>query len=166
MFLLKIIAIFIIVLIIGFIINGIEDFIKDSNRTAISFKESMDLINVPIVTFLNNHVKLHFLLDTGSDSSFIRKDALKLLLYKKTDVTEGSIMTGAGEAVSLGKATLKITYKKQEFEDEFEITDLLQMWDDSTNPLGITVHGILGSRFFNKYKYQIDFNEMIAYSKK
>jgi hypothetical protein len=30
---------------------------------------------------------------------------------------------------------------------------------------GVTVHGLLGTGFFTKYKYILDFNEMIAYSK-
>ena len=31
---------------------------------------------------------------------------------------------------------------------------------------GVTVHGIIGSLFFNEFKYVLDFDELIAYSKK
>jgi hypothetical protein len=30
---------------------------------------------------------------------------------------------------------------------------------------GVTLHGIIGSKFFNKFKYVLDFDELIAYSK-
>ena len=31
---------------------------------------------------------------------------------------------------------------------------------------GVTIHGLLGTGFFQKYKYVLDFNEMVAYSLK
>ena len=30
---------------------------------------------------------------------------------------------------------------------------------------GVTIHGILGAKFFNEFKYVLDFKELIAYSK-
>ena len=39
----------------------------------ISFRESMDLVQLPIVTFMNNGKKLNFLLDTGASYSSINE---------------------------------------------------------------------------------------------
>ena len=44
---------------------------KVKEQTKISFKEGLDLTELPIVTFNQGDVKLHFLLDTGSNISFI-----------------------------------------------------------------------------------------------
>ncbi len=131
----------------------------------IPFKESMDLLNVPIVTFMNNGRKLHFLLDTGSDASYIRKECLKFINIKEVHKSSASIMTAGGETLSEGFVTFDISYKNQQFENDFEVADVVQAWDDVTREIGVTIHGILGSQFFNRYKYQIDFENLAAYSK-
>lgn len=135
-------------------------------RIAIPFKESMDLINVPVVTFINNNIKLHFLLDTGSDSSFIKEDVLDSLNIKSRSNDGAPIITGGGEVLSAGIVSFDISYKNQTFENDFEVANMTQIWEDLTEEVGVTIHGILGSKFFEKYKYQIDFEDLSAYSKK
>ena len=34
------------------------------------------------------------------------------------------------------------------------------------NATGVTIHGVIGNKFMQKYKYILDFDKMIAYSKK
>ena len=74
-------------------------------------------------------------------------------------------MTAGGETLSEGFVTFDISYKNQQFENDFEVADVVQAWDDVTREIGVTIHGILGSQFFNRYKYQIDFENLAAYSK-
>lgn len=150
----------------AFIINIIESSRNSNKFDVIPFKESMDLINVPIVTFVNNNVKLHFLLDTGSDSSYIKKEILESLVVDNINKEAAPIITGGGEMYSYGIATFDITYNNNVFKNDFEIADIAHIWDDASNSFGITIHGILGSKFFEKYKYQIDFESLVAYSKK
>lgn len=164
MIVLKFVIVLVVIFIVAILINGVEDYNK-SKIVSIPFKESMDLLNVPIVTFVNNKIKLHFLLDTGSDASYIRKEILSLLDIKRIDRKAAPIATAGGEAVSEGLVTFDIFYKNQQFENDFEVADMTQMWDEATKTAGITIHGILGSQFFNRYKYQIDFENLIAYSK-
>ena len=52
-----------------------------------SFKEAMDLCNLPVVTFVNNGKKLNFILDTGAETSVINKSTLEALEYTKTNKT-------------------------------------------------------------------------------
>ena len=33
------------------------------------------------------------------------------------------------------------------------------------NETGVTLHGLIGNSFMQKYKYVLDFDEMVAYSK-
>ena len=49
-----------------------------------SFKEAMDLVGLPVITFCNSNVKLNFLLATGSDKSYINKSFLSFLEYSNT----------------------------------------------------------------------------------
>lgn len=163
MVILQILIVTFIFIFIVFIINGVEDYHK-KDKNYISFKETLDLLDVPIVTFRNNRKKLHFLLDTGSDSSYIREEILKDLKIKSSTDTITSIKTGNGETCSKGLVTLDISYKKQSFENEFEVADMTSVWDEVSNYTNITVHGILGSQFLAKYKYHIDFENLIAYS--
>ena len=79
---LKIIGVVILVLAIAFIANTIDN-IRKRNNSKISFKEAMDLVGLPVITFCNRNVKLNFLLDTGSDKSYINKSFLSFFHLKK-----------------------------------------------------------------------------------
>ena len=56
-----------------------------------------------------------------------------------------------------------IRRKNQEFEEEFSIADLDKAFRIVREESGVQIHGILGSRFFEKYKYVLDFKDYIAY---
>ena len=138
---------------------------KHHKKTVIPFKESVDLVGLPIATFVNNGVKLHFLLDTGSDDSFIVPSILDKLLILKKDETRTPIITGGGEMQSPGTVTLNISYKDHIFTNVFKINAMEDAFKDAFEHKGIVVHGILGSIFFNKYNYILDFKELQATSK-
>jgi hypothetical protein len=128
----------------------------------IPFKESMDLINLPVVTFINNNVKLHFLLDTGSDDSFITSSITEMLDIKSTDSRITNIQTGNGIISSLGRVTLDISYLDSSYENTFIVSDLDGPFSNVANSKGIQIHGILGSLFFRKYGYKLDFKKLAA----
>lgn len=134
-------------------------------NSGMSFKESMDLTNLPIVTFLSNGIKLHFLLDTGSDFSHISKSMLPKLKYERFKQGDMEFIGVEGnkrisEAVSLG-----ISYKNRGYQNLFYASDLEEAFDIVKDTTGVQIHGILGSIFFQEFKYVIDFEELIAYSK-
>ncbi len=138
---------------------------KNKNKATIPFKESVDLIGLPIVTFTNNGQKLHFLLDTGSDDSYIVPSILdKLIIVSKHD-SKDVIMTAGGNVASAGAVTLSISYKNHTFMNLFKISDMENIFEEAFSTSGIVVHGILGSIFFNKYNYILDFKELQATSK-
>ena len=139
---------------------------EDIKRKSLPFKESMDLISLPIVTFVNNNVKLHFLLDTGSDDSYINSDIVQSLKVDKKIKAERAIITGNGEIKSEGRVVMDIVYKNMAYTNMFIISDMGPAFDLIAQDRGIKVHGILGNNFFNVYNYIIDFKDMIAYSKK
>jgi hypothetical protein len=135
---------------------------KQKEKTKISFKEGLDLTELPIVTFYQGAKKLHFLLDTGSNISYINKDVLKDI--KAESLNASSCTFGVeGGAIETLHYLIKIGYKDQEFEEEFGAVDLSGAFGAIEKASGIKLHGIIGNRFFEKYKYILDFKELIAY---
>lgn len=162
---LKIVIILLAVVLLAVIINGTEDYCKQKKRENMSFREAMDLVELPIVTFYNKGTKLNFLLDTGSDLSYINKSVLSSLEYEEGNESRNIISVG-GNSQSLGCCDMTVTYRNQKFIDRFYISDLDEAFGAIKAETGVQIHGILGSKFFAKYKYILDFESLIAYSKK
>ena len=160
---LGIVGVVILVLVIVFIINTIDD-IRKRNNSKISFKEAMDLVELPVVTFYNGDTKLNFLLDTGSNVSYINSSIIPLLVHEKTDKEMNTIGI-EGNKVSNQFCKMSVTYKNQVFEEEFSIADLDEEFGIVKQESGVQIHGILGSKFFERYKYVLDFKELTAYIK-
>ena len=159
----KIIGIFILILIIDYIINIAENNNK-RNKSKISFKESMDLTELPVVTFYNGDKKLNFLLDTGSNASHINSSIIHLLDHTKTD-QKIDIIGMEGTKVSNDICQMTVHYRNQKFEEDFIISDLNDAFNIIKQEDGVQIHGILGSKFFEKYKYVLDFSKLVAYIK-
>lgn len=162
---LKIVIILLVVVLLAVIINGTEDYCKQKKRENMSFREAMDLVELPIVTFYNKDTKLNFLLDTGSDLSYINKSILFSLEYEEVNESMNIISVG-GNSQSLGCCDMTVTYRNQKFIDRFYVSDLDEAFGAIKAETGVQIHGILGSKFFVKYKYILDFESLIAYSKK
>lgn len=130
--------------------------------SSISFREAMDLTELPVITMNSNGIKINMLLDTGSNSSYIGASVIEKLNY--TEVEGTNTTYGFGGAITNSKCcSLKLGYKKLEFEDDFIIMDSDSVFDAIKSTYGVQVHGIIGSRFFEKYSYAIDFKDFIAY---
>lgn len=134
------------------------------NKSKISFKESMDLTELPVITFTNNDIKLNFLLDTGSNNSFINKSILNMLDYKELNGAS-NIIGFEGNKIENSICEMKIGYKDYIFDTTFNIADLDASFNVIKQEDGVQLHGILGSLFFQKYKYVLDFQSLIAYMK-
>lgn len=161
---LKIVVILLAVILLAIIINGAEDYCRQKKRENMSFREAMDLVELPVVTFYNKDTKLNFLLDTGSDLSYINKSILPSLKYKEVNESRNIISVG-GNSQTLGCCDMTVTYRNQKFIDRFYISDLDEAFRAIKAETGVQIHGILGSKFFAKYKYILDFESLVAYSK-
>lgn len=161
---LKIVVILLAVILLAIIINGAEDYCRQKKRENMSFREAMDLVELPVVTFYNKDAKLNFLLDTGSDLSYINKSILPSLKYKEVNESRNIISVG-GNSQTLGCCDMTVTYRNQKFIDRFYISNLDEAFGAIKAETGVQIHGILGSKFFAKYKYILDFESLVAYSK-
>lgn len=131
---------------------------------AMSFQNSMDLAELPVVTFRQGDKKINFLLDTGSNNCVIDSNILKSIDHKMLNV-ETNISGLEGNAQKAGVCTIKMFYKDKEYEYPYVIQDMSAAFNSIKKETGVTVNGMLGSKFFNEFKYILDFDELIAYSK-
>lgn len=160
---LDMIIVFLLVLMAVIAVNTIKEYKKKSN-SKISFKESIDLTELPVVTFCNGEKKLNFLLDTGSNNSHINSSILHFLDHIKIN-QKIDVIGAEGNKVNNEMCKMTIHYRNQKFEEEFIISDLNDAFDIIKQEDGVQIHGILGNKFFEKYKYILDFKDFIAYMK-
>lgn len=133
--------------------------------STMSFKESLDLAELPVVTFYQGKQKINFLLDTGSNNCIIDSNFLPNIEHTKLNL-ETSLYGLEGNAQRTSVCTLKMSYKDIEYEYPYVIQDMSEAFGSIKKETGVTINGILGSKFFNDYKYVLDFDEQIAYTKK
>lgn len=146
------------------IVAHFVDLIRNkSSYDRMSFRETMDLCELPIVTFINNGKKLNFLLDTGASKSVIHSGALEGLTYRDTNKS-GDIYGIDGKRRDASFINMSIGYKGKDYDEEFQSIDMSIPFSNLKADFGVNLHGILSSTFFQKYKYILDFNELIAYS--
>lgn len=138
---------------------------KHKAKEFMSFMESLNLTDLPIVTFTVNNQKLNFLLDTGCTISIINKSLipdLKVQMLKATSNVFGM----EGNIVQCPLCRMTLEYKNNTYVDNFQILDLDESFSKIKKESGVSVHGLLGTGFFQHYKSTLDFEEMKAYFKK
>jgi len=144
---------------------GLISIFRFAGYEKISFKEAVDLTGNPIVTFYSGQKKLNFLLDTGANVSMINLDDLTGCKYEDTGEQMNN-MGIEGQKKVLNISHIYLQYKDNLFEEDVLTSDLSAAFTGVKNVTGVTIHGILGTSFFTKYKYVLDFEEFVAYSKK
>lgn len=160
----NIIVIVLIIVILGITFYDCYKHHKENKFETISFRESFDLTEMPIVSFQNNGKTLNFLLDTGSTISHIDKSVIDSLEFIK--LKKKAIVTGLEGITAQNKSVrMNIEYKGKPYGETFSVSDLSGPFNQIKKESGVNLHGILGTSFFNTYKYVVDFKEFIAYSK-
>lgn len=135
-----------------------------NNTDKISFKESIDLTNLPVITLKQGNNKVNFLLDTGSTDSTINAGILNRLDYKKTEHL-GNMFGFDGKSVETTYVEMDFYYNKMQYKELFQVVDMSTAFNTIKEQSGVNIHGILGNSFFERYNYIIDFQKLIAYGK-
>lgn len=161
----KIIFIICAILFVALFVTFFED-LKRSNRKKISFKEALDLTELPVITFIGEGKKLNFLIDTGANNSILNESVANKMKLKCEEF-DGVETNTAGGNINLNKVTnLAIKFDdKREYDERFLITDMDEAFNSVKAETGVMIHGILGSNFFAKYKYIIDYDSLALYVK-
>lgn len=160
-----IVEMIILFLVLCLILSGYFIYIeKHKNKTKISFKESLDLVGIPVITFYQGNNKFNFILDSGASNCVINEYCLKDLQYE--NCKELSEIFGYDGIKSVkNNVKIKIYFKNNIFESDFVAMDMREAFNSIKKDHGVTIHGILGSDFLSKYKYIMDYSDNIAYIK-
>lgn len=161
--------IIIILILIASIIIIIYSFLNEKKVAKMSFKESLDLTDLPIITFYqvnedNSINKFNFLLDTGASVNIVNKNSLSLINYKDTEDVN-TVFGMEGQEHEAKVVSIDCVYKDKKYIDTFKVIDMSSAFNIIKKDSGVTLHGIIGNGFMQKYKYILDFNEFVAYSK-
>ena len=108
-------GVLILFIIIGILIILISIIIMQNynrKKVKMSFKESMNLTELPVVTFYNGTNKLNFLLDTGSNLCVINSNSLKPLTYTKLNET-GHIHGMEGSIIDVEYISMNFTHNEK-----------------------------------------------------
>lgn len=130
----------------------------------ISFKAGYDLTDMPVVTLYQGDRKFNFILDTGSTECIIDSNVLSKIKHQKC---EGSTLVYGieGQDTEANGCIIDLQYGDRTYSFGYLIRDMKAPFGKLKETTGVTVHGILGSRFFTAFKYVLDFDELIAYNK-
>jgi hypothetical protein len=161
----KILFIICVTLFVALFITFFED-IKKSNRKKISFKEALDLTELPVVTFISKGRKLNFLLDTGANNSILNSSVAESMKLQVEEF-EGIETNTAGGNINLNTVVnLDIKYDDKRIYNEcFLLSNMDEAFNSVKAETGVMIHGILGSNFFTRNKYIIDFDSLALYVK-
>ena len=161
----KILFIICVTLFVALFVTFFED-LRRSNRKRISFKEALDLTELPVVTFIGKGKKLNFLIDTGANNSILNESVVNKMQLKCEEF-EGVETNTAGGNINLNKITnLTIRFDdKREYDECFLVSDMDETFNSVKEETGVMIHGILGSNFFTRNKYIIDFDSLALYIK-
>lgn len=137
-------------------------------RNELSFFESMSLTDLPIIILKVNNINLNFLLDTGSMASYINKVLIDTNSLGNFISTDKKVVSQGIEGGSVELPIINInlfTPKGKQMNTDLVVRDMSTIFSSIKEDYGVTINGLLGNDFFQKYKYIIDFNELIAYEK-
>lgn len=138
---------------------------ETEDKNIISFKPGFALTELPIVSLYQGDVSFNFLLDTGSNDSIIDSNVLDRIEHTPSDKTS-NLYGMEGNAQVVRRCNITVSHEGVDYPYEYLICDMKQAFGKIKAESGVTLHGIIGSKFFNEYKYVLDFDSLIAYSKR
>lgn len=158
------IAILILLIIIGTYLSIWYCRLKRINKNKISFFETLNLTGLPVITMESNKEKINFLLDTGSNASFIDINIVQKLESNKLE-SGNQFVTGINNKECKTESyDVSLKYKDNKFSSEFKAFDFNASFGHIMSKTGVKIDGIIGGDFLKKYKYIINYDEFVAYN--
>lgn len=149
--------------------NGIVKSTVKNGVEIIQFSQDhMKKGGLPVIPLKFNGLTYNFLIDSGANINVLDRRVFEEVNKDKTiSLREGTtITTGGGVSEEVGqKADITFKYKNRKFEEIFDILDVSVAFDNIQLVDGVTLHGILGTHFFNKHRWILDFENMVVWIK-
>lgn len=137
----------------------------DIHPDYMDFRSGLNLTGLPIISLQQGDKVFNFILDTGSSVNVIDSNILNQIEHKMVEDNGATLYGIEGNKQSVQVCNITLSYKEKSYPFDYLIKDMKDAFTHLKKNHGATVHGLLGSGFFNRYKYILDFNELIAYSK-
>lgn len=137
--------------------------VKVKKDQVMEFKSAIDLAGLPVITFYQGENKYNFLLDTGSNVSYLNNS---VDIKTSEPVGTDSFIGASGTSQDCVVATVVLYHSKKAYEQLIRKTNLSAAFTEIKNTTGVQLSGILGNDFFTKYQYCLDFKEFVCYSRK
>lgn len=153
---------------LGYCVYVLFDRTKPNKIDSVSFRESMDIVELPVLTLDNNGNKYKFIIDSGSNGCHIDKRIMDKLDVEDTKETGRSMVAVGSGLMEASKSTAQVKFSLNNcvFSIPFAVEDLSAAFDYIKKTDGMSIHGILGSNFLRANKWVLDFSEYVAYMKK
>ena len=155
----KFVIIILGVYLLAYLLNKIEDYYKNKSLIKLSFAATLEELNLPIVTLMNNGQSFNFLIDTGASVSIIDSRALNALEHTKLS-KEGTSYGIDGNIINSSYVEVDLFYKDVKFSEEFQVLRM-NAFDNIQETNHISLVGILGSSFLNENKFTVNFEELM-----
>ena len=132
----------------------------------VSFKKTLQIAGIPIVTLKHDNLRLNFIIDTGATTSLINSSLLERIKDKQK-IDSIDVVSGLDPNVEYKteKYNIPIWLNRNKFNVIFCVMDLNPTFNSLKYETGITVHGLLGSDFLESNKCILDYDRMILYHK-
>lgn len=142
----------------------LKDTILEDTTNIFSFQSYLDLVGLPLIIFEQNGKKYKFIFDTGCETSHINI---------KSDIDMGILEGYSANSVAANGTVTQCSYagvimnhKGKEFKHIFRASDLSKLVDNIKKNTGVSIEGLIGVDFMDKYNYCIDFKDYIIYERK
>lgn len=145
-------------------IKKICNWILGIHPNSISFWETFKLTGLPIITLTQGNKNLNFIFDSGSDHNIIDQSILSSLDHQLLNV-DGSVFGVNGKLDKTKVCSITLSHKDKEYPANYLVCDMSGSVKRLKDLYGVNVHGLIGTEFFHKYQYVLDFKELIAYSR-
>jgi hypothetical protein len=135
---------------------------------AVSFSKGFKSPNIPLATFYQGDKELIFLLDTGSENNVTNQKTLSFVehtILKDANVTH--TLSGVGGTEEVFSCSISFGCDSEQYTENFLVSNSIDAAIEMIRQEhGIIISGILGSQFLKKNNVVMDFNTLMAYSKK
>lgn len=131
----------------------------------LEFKRDFDNHKIPIIKLVFNDIKYNFLVDTGANINLINSSVFDTISEGKIEVKKNGFIQTASKQENTNKAIIDFKYINKHFTEEFVLMDLDTTFASVLKTDGIQLHGVLGSDFFFKHRWSVDFDNMVIWTK-
>ena len=137
---------------------------KHNEKLEISFRETLDLVEIPVVTFRvpgkDGLIKVNLIVDTGASECYINTDSMQLFDENKMDYyhsDDNEMCSSTTVTTTDGNVYLELHYGECMFMTPFVMVDLNNTIEYIKNTCGVTVAGMIGTTFLKANKSIVDF---------